>query len=149
MHPGGEDARFGADLHAPAETWIERLYGDDLEQARLAARWLGRFGGSAGVGPLRDALTHGDAGVRDRRPLALGDLDEPAAVADLVGRLEGDGSSMVREAAAAGLGRIGDREAELALEHAAEADAKGKVRKAAREALLQLRARRKAGRPAH
>jgi hypothetical protein len=146
MHPGGEDVRFGADLHGPAETWIERLYGDDVEQARLAARWLGRFGGSGGAGPLRDALTHGDAGVRRAAVIALADLNEPSAVADLVQRLAGDPSSMVREAAADSLGRIGGRVAETALEYAVEADVKGKVRKAAREALLQMRARRKSGR---
>jgi HEAT repeat protein len=148
MHPGGEDARFGADLRGPAETWIERLYGDDVEQARLAARWLGRFGGSGGAEPLRDALTHGDAGVRRAAVIALADLNEPSVVADLVQRLAGDPSSMVREAAADSLGRIGGRVAETALEYAAEADGKGKVRKAAREALLQMRARRKSGRPA-
>ncbi len=145
MHPGAEDARFGADLHAPGETWIDRLYGDDVDQARLAARWLGRFGGPAGAAPLRDALTHGDAGVRRGAAIALADLNEPAAVADLVRRLAGDPSSMVRVAAAESLGRIGGREAETALEQAAEADRKGKVRKAAREALLELRARRRPG----
>jgi predicted RNA-binding protein with PIN domain len=149
MHPGGEDARFGADLRAPAEIWIERLYGEDVEQARLAARWLGRFGGSAGAEPLRDALTHGDAGVRRAAVIALADLNEPAAVTDLAGRLAGDPSSMVREAAADSLGRIGGREAETALERAVEADGKGKVRKAARQALLEVRARRKSDRQAH
>ena len=52
---------------------------------------------------------------------------------------------MVREAAAQSLGRIGDRTAEAALNMAAESDHKGKVRKAARDALEQIRARKGAG----
>jgi uncharacterized protein len=146
MHTGAEDARFGADLRAPAETWIERLYGDDLAEVRLAARWLGRFGGQAGLAPLRDALTHGDAGVRRAAVIALADLGDPAVVADLTARLADDPASMVREAAAEGLGRTGGQVAEKALSHAADADGKGKVRKAAREALRQVQARRQARR---
>ena len=49
---------------------------------------------------------------------------------------------MVREAAAQGLGTIGDRSAIPALEAAAKADAKGKVRKAAHATLAQIRARK-------
>ena len=52
---------------------------------------------------------------------------------------------MVREAAAQSLGRIGDRTVEAALKVAAESDHKGKVRKAAREALEQIRARKGRG----
>ena len=49
---------------------------------------------------------------------------------------------MVREAAAQSLGRIGDRTVEATLKVAAESDHKSKVRKAAREALEQIRARK-------
>jgi HEAT repeat protein len=49
---------------------------------------------------------------------------------------------MVREAAAQSLGRLGDRGTEATLEAVAQSDPKGKVRKAARMALDQVRTRR-------
>lgn len=135
-------ARFPDGKGADPAVWIERLYDGDPQLAERAARWLGHFGGPHALEPLRDALTHENAGVRAAALLALGDLGEPAAVPALCGRLAGDSNSMVREAAAQSLGRLGDRGAEGALETAARADAKGKVRKAARAALEQVRARR-------
>lgn len=123
--------------------WIERLYEGDPQLAQRAALWLGRYGGAAGLEPLRDALTHEDAGVRAAALLALGDLGDPAALPALADRLAHDGNSMVRQAAAQSLGQIGDRTVLLALEAAAKTDPKGKVRKAAAAALAQIRARRK------
>ena len=67
------------------------------------AGWVASAG-SAGLAPLRDALTHGDAGVRRSAVIALADLGERAVIVDLAGRLAGDPASMVREAAAEGLG---------------------------------------------
>jgi hypothetical protein len=137
-------ARFGGSRQADTAFWIEKLYGDDLDEVQRAARWLGQHGGSYALAPLRDALTHGDARVRAAALLALGDLGDQTVLPDLCARLANDTNSMVREAAAQSLGRIGDRTIEPALEAAARTDAKGKVRKAAQAALAQVRARRKA-----
>lgn len=134
-------ARFGDASPANFETWIEKLYGDDLEQAQSAAFWLGHYGGAEALAPLRDALTHADARVRAAALLALGDLGDPAGLSDLCERLVSDAASMARAAAAQSLGRIGDRTVEACLEEAAQSDAKGRVRKAARAALAQVRAR--------
>lgn len=123
--------------------WIERLYTGEPHLAARAAQWLGQFGGAAGLDPLRDALTHGDAVVRAAALLALGDLGELTVLPLMAERLAHDGNSMVREAAAQSLGRIGDRRIEDVLEAAAREDSKGKVRKAARHALEQIRARRR------
>lgn len=135
-------ARFRREKPVDLTVWIERLYQGDPQLAERAACWLGKFGGAAALEPLRDALTHGDAGVRAASLLALGDLGSTEALPDLCARLEGDGNSMVREAAAQSLGRIGNRTVEASLETAARSDAKTKVRKAARVALEQIRARR-------
>jgi hypothetical protein len=122
-------------------TWIERIYSDDIEQAQRAAAWLGLHNGPGVLSALQDALTHSDVRVRAAALLALGDLGEPAAIADLTGHLLHDQAGMAREAAAQSLGRLGDRSAAAALETAAQTDTKNKVRKAAREALAQIRAR--------
>ncbi|MGQ9840030.1 MAG: NYN domain-containing protein [Anaerolineae bacterium] len=123
--------------------WIERLYTGDPQLAQRAARWLGQTGSDEALEPLRDALTHADAGVRAAAALALGQLGRPVAVPDLCRRLLEDGNSMVREAAAQALGQLGRRSAVLALEEAVKRDAKSKVRKAATAALAQIRARHK------
>jgi predicted RNA-binding protein with PIN domain len=136
-----DQARFGAELDLDAAEWIERLYGDDLTEAGRAARWLGRFGGAAGLEPLLDALSHRAGQVRAAALLGLADLGEPRAVPAIAARLAGDPSSMVREAAAQALGRLGGAPAEDALQ-AALADPKAKVRKAASASLVQLQARR-------
>lgn len=136
-----QQARF-RDAEPDRDTWIERLYEGDPQLAQRAAQWLGQFGGAAALEPLRDALTHEDAGVRAAALLALGDLGHPAALPAMSDRLAYDGNSMVREAAAQGLGRIGDRSALPALEVAVKTDGKGKVRKAAQAALAQIAARR-------
>ncbi len=125
------------------QTWIERLYGDDIDAAQKAARWLGLNGGKEALTPLRDALTHSDVRVRAAALLAFGDAGDPAVLPDLCDRLAHDQGSMAREAAAQSLGRIGDRRAESALETAARSDSKNKVRKAALAALGQIKARRK------
>jgi predicted RNA-binding protein with PIN domain len=125
------------------QTWIERLYGDDIDAAQKAARWLGLNGGKEALTPLRDALTHSDVRVRAAALLAFGDAGDPGVLPDLCARLAHDQGSMAREAAAQSLGRIGDRHAESALEAAARSDPKSKVRKAARAALGQIKARRK------
>jgi len=135
-----EDAR-AADM----DFWLEQLYGDDVEQAQRAARWVGQQGGANALPALRDALTHSDARVRAAALLALGDLGDPAALPDLCSHLADDSASVARQAAAQSLARLGDRQAEPHLEAAAKEDAKGKVRKAAREALAQIRARRSKG----
>jgi HEAT repeat protein len=137
-------ARFGSAAPEDVTFWTEQLYGEDLEAAENAARWLGQFGGSQALGPLRDALTHNDSRVRAATLLALGDLGDPAALPDLQHHLLHDAASMAREAAAQSLGRIGDRSSEQDLERAAAEDGKSKVRKAARTALAQVRARRAA-----
>ncbi len=134
--------RFQGKRQADAATWIERLYTADPQLAEQAAAWLGRFGGAAALEPLRDAVTHADAGVRAAALLALGDLGDPAALPVLRDRLTHDGNSMVREAAAQSLGRIGDRGVLAVLAEAAAHDAKRKVRKAAAAAHAQISARR-------
>ncbi len=133
--------RFSGKKQADAATWIERLYTADPQLAEQAAAWLGRFGGAAALDPLRDAVTHKDAGVRAAALLALGALGNPTALPVLCDRLAHDGNSMVREAAAQSLGRIGDRSVLAALAEAAAHDAKGKVRKAAAAAHAQISAR--------
>ncbi len=125
------------------QTWIERLYGDDIDAAQKAARWLGLNGGGEALEPLRDALTHSDVRVRTAALLALGDAGDPAVLPDLCDRLAHDQGGMAREAAAQSLGRLGDHRVETALEATAKSDRKSKVRKAALAALEQIRARRK------
>lgn len=141
-----EKVRAGLEgKRAEADLWLERLYGDDVEQAQIAARWLGQQGGPAALAGLRDALTHNDARVRAAALLALGDLGDPVALPDLCDHLANDAASLARTAAAQSLARLGDRRAEPALEASAGRDTKSKVRKAAREALAQIRARRSQG----
>jgi HEAT repeat protein len=137
-------ARFGSAAPEDVTFWAEQLYGEDLEAAQNAARWLGQFGGSQALDPLRDALTHNDARVRAAALLALGDLSDPAGLPALRQHLLHDAASLAREAAAQSLGRMGDRSSEEDLETAAANDGKNKVRKAARTALAQVRARRSA-----
>ena len=134
--------RFTEGIAASVGAWVEKLYTDDAGEAQLAARWLGRHGGTDALEPLQDALTHYDARVRAAALLALADLGDRRALPALCDRLENDGASMARQAAAQSLGRIGDHSVERALEAVASADAKSKVRKAARDALAQIRARR-------
>jgi predicted RNA-binding protein with PIN domain len=128
---------------AELQSYVEELYGEDVEAAQRAARWLGRCGEKAALEPLRDALTHEDVRVRAAALLALGDLADRAALPDLCDRLAHDPGSMAREAAAQSLARIGDRTVLAALEAAARSDPKSKVRKAALAALAQIRARAK------
>ena len=137
--------RFDAEPVLDPTIWLERLYGDEIEEAARAARWLGQFGGRQALGPLRDALTHGDSRVRAAALLALGDLGDPAAAGDVRDALQGDPAGLARQAAAEALGRLGDATSMAPLEAAARADPKGRVRKAAREALAQVRARSPAG----
>lgn len=141
-----ERGRAAAPRAEPVETaelqsYIEELYGEDVEAAQRAARWLGRCGEKAALAPLRDALTHEDVRVRAAALLALGDLGERAALPDLCDRLAHDTGSMAREAAAQSLARIGDHTVLAALATAARADPKSKVRKAALAALAQIKAR--------
>jgi predicted RNA-binding protein with PIN domain len=136
-----DQVRFGAEIDLDAAVWIERLYGDDLAEAARAARWLGRFGGSAGLEPLLDALSHRAGQVRAAALLALADMGQRSVVPTIVAHLADDPSSMVREAAAQALGRLGGAAAEDALQ-AALADPKAKVRKAASASLAQVQARR-------
>ncbi|MCX7670642.1 MAG: NYN domain-containing protein [Anaerolineae bacterium] len=127
---------------AEFQSYVEELYGEDVEAAQRAARWLGRSGEKAALAALRDALTHDDVRVRAAALLALGDLGDRAAVPDLCDRLAHDSGSMAREAAAQSLGHIGDHAAIPALELAARSDPKSKVRKAALAALAQIKARK-------
>lgn len=137
--------RFAAGAPTDASSWTERLYTGDADEAQLAARWLGQHGGKGALEPLRDALTHADARVRAAALLALGDLGDRRALPDLCDRLEKDGASLARQAAAQSLGRIGDHSVEDALETAVRADPKSKVRRASREAVAQIRARAPGG----
>lgn len=137
-----DKGRFSGARQIDVDGWIERLYDGDPQLAERAAQWLGQHSGEAGLEPLRDALTHANAGVKAAAALALGQLGDPTAVIPLCRPLAQDSNSMVREAAAQALGYIGDRSAIPALEAAAKTDSKGKVRKAARAALAQIRARR-------
>jgi uncharacterized protein len=121
--------------------WIERLYGDDIEQVQDAAARLGQYGGPEALAALRDALTHNDVRVRAAALLALGELGDRAALPDLSDHLQHDNASMAREAAAQSLGRIGDRSVEDVLAAAGKEDTKSKVRKTALAALAQIRAR--------
>lgn len=136
-----DQVRFGGDIALTTDVWIERLYGDDIAEAERAARWLGRFGGRAGLDPLLDALSHRAGQVRAAALLALADLGDAAAVSAIGQRLASDGSGMVREAAAQALGRLGGSVAADAL-RAGLQDPKPKVRKAAAASLQQLQARR-------
>lgn len=134
-----DQARFGAEIDLDAEVWIERLYGDDLAEAARAARWLGRFGGAAGLDPLLDALSHRAGQVRAAALLALADLGDRRALPAMAERLARDESAMAREAAAQALGRLAGAAAERALQ-AALADPKAKVRRAAAASLAQMQA---------
>ncbi|MEA3336555.1 MAG: NYN domain-containing protein [Chloroflexota bacterium] len=134
-------ARFGTEHTLDPAPWIEQLYGDDVGDARTAARWLGRFGHQNALEPLLDALTHSHRDVRAAALLALGILGDKQAVAATTDRLIHDRSAMVREAAAQSLARLGGQEAEAAL-RAARSDPKGKVRKAASTGLVQIKARK-------
>ena len=136
-----DQTRFGAEIELDAAVWIERLYGDDVAEAGRAALWLGRFGGSAALEPLLDALSHRAGQVRAAALLALADLGDRRAAPAIAGKLAQDESGMAREAAAQALGRLGGGAAESAL-RAALADPKSKVRKAAAASLEQLQARR-------
>lgn len=133
--------RFGEEMSLDLSVWEERLYGDNDELAAKAARWLGRFGGSAALSPLLDALGHRAPQVRAAALLALGELGNREAVPAVAERLAEDASGMVREAAAQALGRLGSLEAEQALQQAL-ADPKAKVRKAAAASLAHLEARK-------
>ena len=124
------------------EVWMERLYGGDPQLAQRAARWLGHHHAPGVLDALRDAVTHADAGVRAAAVLAMGDLGRREAQTDLAHLLLHDGASMVREAAAQSLARFGDAAVLPSLQQAGDIDAKSKVRKAAREAIEQIRARR-------
>jgi len=136
-----DSVRFGAEIDLDAAVWVERLYGDDLVEAARAARWLGRFGGPAGLEPLLDALSHRAGQVRAAALLALADLGERRATPAIAARLAADESAMAREAAAQALGRLGGPGAEQALQ-AALSDPKAKVRKSAAASLAQVQARR-------
>lgn len=150
IYRGFLDAERGRTVERPPmsieptgfQSYVEELYGEDVEVAQRAARWLGRCGEKAALAPLRDALTHDDVRVRAAALLALGDLGERGALPDLCDRLAHDPGSMAREAAAQSLGRIGDRSVVAALETAAKTDPKSKVRKAALAALAQIKARK-------
>jgi uncharacterized protein len=132
---------FPEKMAADVSAWTEKLYSEDPGEAQRAARWLGQYGGKEALEPLKDALTHSDARVRAAALLAMADLGDQRALPAMCERLANDGASMARQAAAQSLGRIGDRSVETALETAAGADTKNKVRKAARDALVQVRAR--------
>lgn len=123
-------------------TLIERLYAGDPQLQEQSARALGQSRDPRAVGPLRDALTSKDAGLRAASALALGSLRNQAPLNDLANLLLNDGNSMVREAAAQALGLIGSAKSIPVLERATQEDAKGKVRKAAHAALEAIRARR-------
>lgn len=123
-------------------TLIDRLYTGDPQLQEQSAITLGQSRDPRAVAPLRDALTAKDASLRAAAALALGALRNPAPVNDLIGLLQGDGNSMVREASAQALGWIGSTKAVPALQAAANDDPKSKVRKAARAALEALHARR-------
>ncbi len=121
--------------------WQEQLYGDDVALTEDAVRWLRRFGDRGQVVPLLlDALTHSHAGVRAAAALALGELAAGSARPALAERLANDSSSMVRQAAAQALGRIGGPEAIAALQ-TAQRDPKRKVRKTASDMLDRLGSR--------
>ncbi|MGE5601947.1 MAG: NYN domain-containing protein [Nitrososphaerales archaeon] len=123
-------------------TLIERLYAGDPQLQEQSAKALGQSRDPRAIGPLRDALTSKDAGLRAAAALALGALHNQAPLNDLVLLLKQDGNSMVREAAAQALGLIGSAKAAPALELAAESDDKSKVRKAARASLDAVRSRK-------
>lgn len=135
-----DQARFGADIDLDPALWIERLYTGDPAEAARAAHWLGRFAAAAALPPLQDALTHRAGEVRAAALLALAGLGDRSAVPAIAACLAGDGSSMVREAAAQALGRLGGPAAERALQEALS-DPKAKVRKSAGASLDQLHAR--------
>lgn len=136
-----DQARFGAEIDLDSAVWIDRLYGDDLAEAARAARWLGRFGGAAGLEPLLDALSHRAGQVRAAALLALADLGDRRAIPAVAGLLAHDDSAMAREAAAQALGSLGGPTAVAALQ-AAQTDPKAKVRRAAAASLAQVQARR-------
>ena len=109
------DKRFD-DLGAMArrdKRVLEELV-DNVRQARppfffLAATALSKAGEPA-LQPLLETLDHEQHPVRQMAALALGDIGDPRAVADLVKRL-GDPQDAVRQAAAHSLGKIGSKEA--------------------------------------
>ncbi len=131
-----------AEPKADLQTWIDRLYTGDPQLQQQAAKVLGQSRNAAAIGPLRDALTARDAGVRAASALALGSLRSERGVGDLIALLK-DGNSMVREAAAQALGALGSAKAVAPLQEVAAGDGKNKVRKAAQTALEAIAARKK------
>ncbi|MFN2108401.1 MAG: HEAT repeat domain-containing protein [Anaerolineae bacterium] len=132
------DKRF-ADLGVMArkDKRILKLLVDTVQQANppsffLAATALSKAGEPA-LQPLLEMLDHEQHPVRQMAALALGDIGDPRAVADLVKRL-GDPQEAVRQAIAHSLGKIGAKEAVEPLLQSLE-DESERVRNAAVKAL--------------
>jgi peptidylprolyl isomerase len=85
---------------------------------------------------LRALLADGDAAIRAKAALTLGQIGEPASVPDLE-KAAADSSAKTRASAACALGLIAERSAQEALEKLA-ADADSDVRAAAAEALGRI-----------
>lgn len=93
---------------------------------------------SQAVSPLIATLQDADPGVRAAAVRALGEIQDPAAIAALAQALQNDANPAVREMAAWALGQIEDAAAVTALGNALRTDREASVRKQAAWALGQI-----------
>jgi len=118
-----------------------RLVTTDLSGARgEAIEALGKLGDTSAVDAILSAMTTGSAGVKRKSISALVLLHDPR-IQDALIRALADKDSESRQAAADGLGDIGDERAVASLEKVADNDADPEVRKAAVSAIERLLAR--------
>jgi HEAT repeat protein len=110
------------------------------QQAAVA---LGKIGNEVVLGPLIEGLVHDpDAGVRQACAVALGNLGQKDAADDLASVLASDKATFVRWDCLLSLGRVGGRQLEPLLAELEKVEPTEVVRRAYREVLDDLRARR-------
>jgi HEAT repeat protein len=138
----GALALAARDEHAGVPTLAEALDAcqDDVLFCRLIIIQLGKLRDRRAV----PALLKHVAEVQNRREMvdALGDIGDPAAVPELIERLQHDEYVPVRAQAARALAKIGRTDVLPALESAAAHDTEALVSAAAKEAIATLRAGR-------
>jgi HEAT repeat protein len=118
-----------------------RLVTTDVSGARgEAIEALGKLGEASAVDAILSAMATGSAGVKRKSISALVLLHDPR-IQDALIRALADKDGESRQAAAEGLGDIGDERAVPSLEKVADKDADPEVRKAAVSAIERLLAR--------
>ena len=110
---------------------------DDILFCRLVIIQLGKLKDRRAVAALLKHLPE----VQNRREMvdALGDIGDPAAIPELVERLQHDGYVPVRAQAARALAKIGRKDLIQVLERAAREDTEASVAAAARDAVVTIR----------